>query len=286
MVRRISYIILALTVVSCGKYDLTGFFVSPGDNADERFEQSMKYTGGHPYEVVESDDEYIAYICSDIHLDESCNNLDRFMSDLRNDANSSLGLILGDVIEKKGKMQVFHNALEWKENQQQYDRPVFVIPGNHDMAFGQWKDFKKLFGASVYYVEVCFSGGKDLIIALDSASGTLGYKQMKWLRKKLETDRASYRYCIVISHTNIFRDGNSEVTSGNMPLEETFALIDIFNKSKVDMVFQGHKHQREDLTIKNVRYTTIGALEEDSAGPEYLKVHISQTGAEYEWVVF
>lgn len=284
MVRKISYIILALTAISCGKIDLSGFFVSPGDNVDKRFEQSKAYTKGLPYDIVETEEEYGVYICTDIHLDQTQINLDRFMSDLRNDEKSSFGLILGDVIDRKGKMQDFHKAIGWNEAEQQYDRPVFVIPGNHDMFFGQWEDFKRHFGASSYFVEIKSPTAKDLVIALDSASGTLGSRQIKWLRQFLETSRSSYRHCIVITHTNIFKTDNSQVTSGNMPLEETSAITDLFSTHNVDMVFQGHDHYREDLIYMGVRYTTVGTIKDPAEAPEYLKVHISPKGFEYEWV--
>lgn len=284
MVKYISYIILALTVISCGKVDLAGFFVSPGDSVDKRFEQSKEYTQGLPYDMVETEEEYVIYICTDIHLDRTHINLDRFMSDFRNDEKSSFGLILGDIIDRKGKMEEFYKAIGWNKAEQQYDRPVFVIPGNHDMFFGQWKDFKRYFGASAYFVEIQSPIAKDIVIALDSASGTHGSSQMKWLRQLLEKSRSSYRYCIVITHTNIFKTDNSQITSGNMPLEETSAITDIFSTNDVDMVFQGHDHYRKDLVYMGVRYTTVGTIKDSADAPEYLKVHIGQDKFEYEWV--
>ena len=107
MVKYISYIILALTVISCGKVDLAGFFVSPGDSVDKRFEQSKEYTQGLPYDMVETEEEYVIYICTDIHLDRTHINLDRFMSDFRNDEKSSFGLILGDIIDRKERWRNF-----------------------------------------------------------------------------------------------------------------------------------------------------------------------------------
>ena len=284
MVRNISYIILALTITCCGKVDMSGFFVSPGDNVDKRFEQSKEYTQGLPYDIVETGEEYVAYICTDIHLDRTQTNLNQFLSDLRNDENASFGLILGDVIDRNGKMQDFHDAILWDEEKHQYERPVFIIPGNHDMFFGQWKDFRRYFGASSYFVEIVSPTAKDLVIGLDSASGTLGGRQMKWLRQLLETSRSSYRHCIVITHTNIFKTDNSQMTSGNMPLEETAAITGLFSTHDVDIVFQGHDHYREDLIYMGVRYTTIGTIKDSADAPEYLKVHINQEGFEYEWV--
>lgn len=58
------------------------------------------------------------------------------------------------------------------------DKPIFSIIGNHDLFFSGWDDFRELLGPSVYWFEVDYGSGRDLFIALDSASGTLGGKQM------------------------------------------------------------------------------------------------------------
>lgn len=284
MVRRFLYLALISIIIGCEKVDLAGFFVSPGDNVDKRFEQSMKYTDGMPYDIVETDDEYIAYICTDVHLDRTQVNLDRFLSDLRNDDNSSFGIVLGDAIDRKGKMHAFSAALEWDRTLQKHERPVFVIPGNHDMFFGQWEDFRKFFGASVYYVEIKSPAGTDIIIALDSASGTHGRRQIEWLRDLLKSSRHAYRHCIIVTHTNIFKTDNSQFASGNLPLEETLELTELFDKYNVDLVFQGHDHYHEDIVYKGVRYTIVGTIKDTADSPEYLKLHTSPEGFEYEWV--
>lgn len=86
-----------------------------------------------------------------------------------------------------------------------------------------------------------------------------------------------------MTHTNFFYTDNSQVTSGNMPLEESFALIDFLGKQKVSLVLQGHDHYREDLTYDNVRYTVLGAINDHMAEPEYLKVYVNQDGIDFDW---
>ena len=285
MVRVFIYIVVLALAAACETADLSGFLISPSDNVDRRFEQSLEITGNRSVAVVEAPDEYVFYVCTDIHVDGTTDNFDTFVSDLRNDGNSSFALVLGDVSARKGMMQTFASAMTFDPTVHIYDRPVFVIPGNHDMYFSQWQDYKSLLGASAYYFEVLTSRGKDLFIALDSASGTLGGRQTKWLRELFAERREDYNRCVVFKHTNMFKTDNSQTTAGNMPLDETFALTELFDRYDVAAVFQGHDHYREDLTYRGVRYTIVGAIKDKGAAPEYLKVTMSKDTVRYEWVM-
>ena len=110
-----------------------------------------------------------------------------------------------------------------------------------------------------------------------------GKEREEWLKTFLNKNRRNYRYCFIVTHTNFFYTDNSQVSSGNMPLEESFALIDLLVRHKVDLVLQGHDHYREDLTYKNVRFTVLGTIKDDSDSPEYLKVHIEKDNISYIW---
>ena len=125
--------------------------------------------------------------------------------------------------------------------------------------------------------------GKDLYISLDSATGSLGNKQTKWFKSFLSENRKNYRHCVVLTHTNFFYTDNSQVSSGNMPIEESFALIDFLGKQNVSLVLQGHDHYREDLTYDSVRYTILGAIHDEMEAPEYLKVRVNQESIRLDW---
>ena len=120
---------------ACETADFSGFFVSPSDNVDKRFEQSQKITGNLPVANLEASDEYMFYICTDVHVDGTTDNFDTFVSALRNDEDSEFALVLGDVSQRKGMMKTFASAITFDPAVHAYDRPIFVIPGNHDMYF-------------------------------------------------------------------------------------------------------------------------------------------------------
>ena len=84
-------------------------------------------------------------------------------------------------------------------------------------------------------------------------------------------------------YSNFFYTDTTQSSSGNMTLEESYALIDFLGKQKVALVLQGHDHYREDLTYDNVRYTVLGAIKDGSETPEYLKVNVSQDNIELDW---
>ena len=140
-----------------------------------------------------------------------------------------------------------------------------------------------LLGPSVYWFEVAHSSGSDLFIALDSASGTLGRKQMEWLKGFLTGQRHMYRHCVILTHTNLFYTDNSQTGSGNMAMEETHALLDLFSRNNVTLCLQGHDHYREDLTFDGVRYTIVGTIRDEADKPEYLIIRLSDNGTEYIW---
>ena len=60
--------------------------------------------------------------------------------------------------------------------------------------------------------------------------------------------------------------------------DESMALMDLFGRYNVALVLQGHDHYREDLTYDSVRYTTLGAIHDNAAAPEYLKINITSDG--------
>ena len=192
-----------------------------------------------------------------------------------------------DVVDMKGLIaptgDVVKTLPSYVEAIENTDTPIFSLIGNHDLYFSGWNEFYRLLGASVYWFEVKSGTTCDLFIALDSASGTLGKKQMKWLRELLTVERGRYRHCVVLTHTNLFYTDNSQTGSGNMTMEETAILTNLFSKKRVTLCLQGHDHYREDLTFGGVRYTIVGTIRDDFEKPEFLTILVSKNGVEYDW---
>lgn len=283
MVRRISLIIISLGLCSCNSFELKGLLFPTGDGVEKRFEQSMEMNHDLKVESVEAQESYTFYVATDPHINETHTNLSIFNDALRNDADASFGVILGDCIDVKDNLPMYLEAVDHYPERQTCNHKIYHLLGNHDLYFNGWDDFKASIGPSVYWFEVIFDGGKDLFVSLDTATGSLGRKQTDWLRSFLKTKRTDYRHCVILTHTNFYYTDTSQNTSGNMPIEESFALIDFLGKHNVSLVLQGHDHHREDLIFRNVRYTVIGAIKDGTDNPEYLKINMSKGGIHLDW---
>ena len=283
MVKRILPIISSIAISSCGHLDVKGILMPTAEGVEKRFEQSAQMNADLKAGSVQAEASYSFYAATDPHINETHRNLDVFNDALRNDGSARFGVILGDCTDVLEKLPTYLEALEWNSERHSFNQEIFHVLGNHDIFFNGWGMFKEQVGPSVYWFEVVFPGGKDLYISLDTATGTLGRKQSEWFKKFLSENRKGYRHCVILTHTNFFYTDRSQNTSGNMPIEESLALIDFLGKQDVTLVLQGHDHFREDLTYDNVRYTLIGALRDEMDEPEFLKVVVNQNNIELDW---
>lgn len=284
MVRRISAIALTATAIwGCNQLDIKGMFMPTGEGVQTRFEQSMKMNEGLYVGTVNAEENYVVYTATDPHIDQTNRNLNTFNDALRNDAQAAFGVILGDCIDVRDNLPKYLEALAYDPDRHAYDPQIYHVLGNHDLYFRGWTNFKEQVGPSVFWFEVAFSTGKDLYISLDTATGTLGSKQTKWFRNFLTEKRENYRHCIILTHTNLFYTDNSQSSSGNMPMEEVYSLLELLGRHNVSLVLQGHDHYREDLTYDNVRYTVLGTIKDEAEAPEYLKLTVSDAGISFDW---
>ncbi|MBR4773066.1 MAG: hypothetical protein IK010_01390, partial [Bacteroidales bacterium] len=55
----------------------------------------------------------------------------------------------------------------------------------------------------------------------------------------------------------------SQFMSGNLPLEETYELMDLLAANNVELYLQGHDHHRKETLYGGVRYITLDCLKDD-----------------------
>ncbi|MDD3201044.1 MAG: metallophosphoesterase [Bacteroidales bacterium] len=265
MVKRVYILLLALSPIifatGCNELDFPGMIYSSSGSVESRFAESISWNLSHESKIkVSPSDTYTMYVGTDCHVDKTYNNLSRFLEEEKNDPTSIGSFMLGDLGQTYDLFPVIAEMLA----------DSYVIVGNHDMYFNRWEEFRQYFGTSTYCITVITPKYQDLIIMLDSANGTLGSSQMKWLRNILLQSRAAYRHCIVCTHVNLFKTDNSQQFTGNMPIAETFELCALFDQYDVEICLQGHDHYREELIFKGVEYIDIESMEDASAPPAYL----------------
>ena len=200
----------------------------------------------------------------------------------------------------------FHQTgkYEWVANTNQdkdpvpytYDEiaiPFFPVVGNHDITRNGWALWSNIFHSSFYEIDVInlLDNGKfayDHLIFLDSASGTLGKTQIDLINKgvldgKYDNGTSQYRYTFVFSHTNIFRPQFFEFAS-TFTREETYFLLDQFEKWNVNIVFCGHVHTWDERNFNGVHYLTLDSMcEQNNPNPGDYLVRINVSDNELSW---
>lgn len=167
--------------------------------------------------------------------------------------------------------------------------PFFPVVGNHDLTHNGWALWSNIFGSSFYQIDV-FVGldenGKgyfDHFIFLDTASGTLGKKQVDLIEEGVLDGKEHYRHTYVFSHTNIFRPSSMQFAS-TFPREETFFLLKQFDEWDATIVFCGHVHKYEERVYNGVYFITLDSMSERNSpnpGDYLVRVNVSKNGDLY-----
>ncbi len=270
MVKKMMISLWAVVLLTgCEKLDLTGLVAPASAEADQRVHESLDINareGVRNFNV--SADTYRFYACADVHTEVYPYRYAEVLRRQEADSAALFGLLLGDISNRKGAIHSIADVVAG------FSKPVMALVGNHDLFFDQWGDFKNRFGSSTYYFTVTTPHYRDLYIMLDSGGGCHGQTQMKWLRDVLK-DREKYRHCVVCSHVNIFRTDLSQFVSGNLPLEETYELMDLLSANHVDLYLQGHDHHRKETVYGGVRYMILDCLKDAASYVSYFVFDVS-----------
>ena len=256
--------------------DFNGFFL-PTDLIDSRFVQSDQWNQTHPFKnLVVTSENYQLLVAADSHIG-MVGNFNKFLSEASKPENTAFVMVGDNVTGHKEDYLVLKNLLP-DFNQVHY----FLMAGNHDLYFNGWKSFYADFGSSTYYFTVQTPTESDLYICLDSGSGTLGSKQLDWLKNVLSSKRANYRNCVVFSHVNFFR--NRHTGSTNPLVDELYVLMDLFERYQVNMVISGHDHVRSINNFGFTTYITLDGLLDSNPNATYLKFKVNAEKVGYEYI--
>jgi len=274
MTRTVLIILAALLAVSCERLDFIGMIHCQSASVDSRFESSMAYLEKKGIQdIVVGSDCYDFNALSDIHATTDFSGLTRYLRrsiDESTESTAPFFLCIGDIIDghnhHKGARDAIAPVIDagWQ---------FFTALGNHDILFGEWEQFLQCWNTSIYYFNVMTpSAGTDMFLCLDSAEGTLGKKQTKWLEKILSgIDRSKYRHITVFTHTDFYSFEHCLSMSSNFPKEEGYYLMDLLSKNKIDCVICGHNHYFQEFNWRGTRFLTLGAfLTNENDGNAYL----------------
>lgn len=261
---------------SCETVDLRGMFISNG-SVNSRFEQSMEWNSIHPYkELVVNSDEYTIFTMSDSHVGGT-ENMEIFFEEAVS-SNAIAAVMAGDLTTGQADdYEVFGQYLPDPST-----IALFPLVGNHDLYFKGWEQFYSRFGSSIYIFTVQTSVATDLFICLDTGSGTLGSKQLNWLKVILENERPEYRRCVIFTHNNLFRFRRT--TSTNPLVEELHVLMELLIENNVDMFITGHDHQKDAELFGNTIHIVLDALKDGYIDAGYMELHITNGAIDYSFI--
>lgn len=243
---------------------------------NERFEQSVSWNNRHPQKMIKVDStNYSLFVAADVHIGGT-DNFDQFITDGLN-AKTEAFILAGDVVS--GHKHDYDTLIIHLKDTGQ--TPTFLMTGNHDLYFKGWQYFYSYFGSSTYTVLIETEQHTDLLLCLDSGSGTLGKKQLSWLKAQLER-RDQFRYCMVITHNNFFRARHT--TSTNPQIDELYILLDWFYNYDVNLVVMGHDHKHSIEVFGPTTYITMDALKDDFKHASYLKLQIQGEEINYNFI--
>lgn len=276
--KKIFYIAFAVVLAACANddtvLDMKGMFSPQGETVNVRFQQSKTYNDsvGEIHLNMQADD-YVIYVCTDSHITKKAHrNLDYFVAQYDAANGPKLALHLGDLIDAQKNYSCADSILHIGTRTQA--DTLFITPGNHDIYFKQWSVYRSFFKSSAYWFDTRNGNKKlDLFICLDSAEGSLGTEQTKWLKDLLaEKSQEGYRHIIVFTHTHLWKLDGSQGHTSNYALEETYALTYTLAKYGVEYVWSGHQHARQHVTFKGVQYMVLDSTKDDEKGQHYMTV--------------
>ena len=271
-----------LLIPSCANEDSTldmkGMFSPNGPTNATRFAQSMEYNNqvGEIHLDMKSDD-YLVYVCTDSHITRNTHvNLDYFMAQYSAAQGPKLAIHLGDIIDAQKNLPCADSIVHTGRTRTD---TLFITPGNHDIYFKQWEEYRSFFKTSMYWFDTNNGDKKlDLFICLDSAEGTLGLDQTKWLRELLARKaKEGYRRIIVYTHTHFWKLDGSQGHTSNFSMEDTYELTALFAQYGVDFVWSGHQHAKQSVIYKGVNYLVLDATKDSESGQSYMTVQLGES---------
>ena len=321
--KKVLFLALAVLLTACEKVSPIGVLVA-GTAVEDRVKMSnlfyRNYLNDKVYLVAKGDYSFI--VGADSHLTTDSGRLDEMLAiGLQDD--DLFYAHLGDIADTKAEYYVTLDSLlkegksryvekyfrkvdeyTYEDTRTEYDittllydeivYPFFPVVGNHDITHNGWALWSNIFHSSFYEIDVIVLQDDgdfafDHLIFLDSASGTLGKTQIDLINQgvldgKYSDGSSVYRHTFVFSHTNIFRPQFFEFAS-TFTREETFFLLDQFEKWNVTCAFCGHVHTWDERNFNGVHYLTLDAMSERNSpepGDYLVRMHVDADG-EVAW---
>ena len=290
---------VAMTQTSCEKVSPQGVLMA-GTGVEDRVEMSELYYRQYlmddvANDIIVGDNDYTFLVGGDSHVTTDPGRMDEMFA-LGLDNDDLMYCHLGDIADTKAEYYIRLDSLlseakgryvtkyyeqtdngRFKRKDDPDDKfgfdyenikfPFFPVVGNHDLTHNGWAMWSNIFHSSFYEFDVILGYDengeeiRDHFIFLDTASGTLGKKQVDLIERGVLDGGNKYRNTFIFSHTNIFRPSSWQFAS-TFPREETYYLLKQFDEWNATIVFCGHVHAWDQRTYNNVYFMTLDSMSE------------------------
>lgn len=265
------FLLSILTLSSCTNFDLDPLTKRVNDNFSGKLNSpgDIDPAGANQFSFV---------VMADTHIGNPGGEVMKSMLDRVQAHGDAFVLVAGDLTDtgQEGQfltfLTVFGNA----------GIPFRAAIGNHDIFFGGWKHYSRHLGRSIY----SFNADNVHVAVIDTANGTIGEKQLRWLENDLRA--ATQEHKIVMAH---FPPWNGNVSSlFKLASEEEAAVLKtILYETGVDIMFGGHYHGYNETIIGGVKYIVTGGandLIDPGNKQHFFRVHVNGSNLRTEFVPF
>ncbi len=202
-----------------------------------------------PAVTLPDPDHYSFAVVGDLHIQRADTARFRRILQAAKDEGDAFGVFLGDLVDSGERTDAlaFRQALadfSWSGK-------AFPVIGNHDIFNDGWSSYKELNGPSHYVFQV----GNAKFIVLDTADGSLGDTQAKWLEAELALPRPTHLF--LASHYLPTVPGiRTYLKLANET--EAMHLMSVAAKNNVTGWLGAHYHSFVSEKIEGVEYLVAG----------------------------
>lgn len=173
------------------------------------------------------------------------------------------------------------------------DIPVYLLPGNHDLAPGTESDvksYRKLFGKdyySFYYKNSAFIVLNSCLIHYPEADAEMRQAQRKWLEEELKAakERNSNHVFVLTHHPWFIKTTDEPDIYENIPQSERKGYLTLMERYGVEFAVAGHYHKEAFARTGGLSMIITSAvgrpLGEDAAGFRIFKVYKDRVEHKY-----
>lgn len=145
--------------------------------------------------------------------------------------------------------ELARNSLSANENFKSYG-----VLGNHDLYRYGWENWRNMVYPHVS--SYCFGAGGAMFYVVDTANSVLGNKQFKFIEEQMNLHKPTVS--VVFSHYPLYEEGTQI-----FKMQDSFernALMDLYAKSGVIHVFEGHAHKNKIRDFGAFKEQLIGSM--------------------------